>query len=244
MADDVFFEGELKGEELLKLMHELRADRSNEKMLGVLKCAAASDFLVPVDVKDGKFSFHAVGDNKGRRFIVVYGDSGSFKTLEKDEHQKCVRASFEDVMQTVLEPSLNLDGMIINPGASEVIFGKELLQSINGQMSPQDDGVDMQVLDAANFPPRMKGLVEGFAREEKRLKKVWVRILKSTETEELKWLIVLSLDVEGDERDYIIDTFSRYITPCLEGVESVVTGDDKDWVQDAIKDTEPFYERT
>ena len=87
MEQDLFFNEELRNDELLKLMHEMRSEKTSEKMLEVLKLAAVSAFIVPVDVTpEGRYRFHAVGDRNGRRFAVAYSDTGSFITLEKDEN--------------------------------------------------------------------------------------------------------------------------------------------------------------
>ena len=100
MNQDIFIHEEIRNDELLKLMHDMRQERTTEKMLEVLKLAAASPFIVPVDVKpDGGFSFHAVGDNKGRRFIVAYSDTGSFMTSEK-RFISTVRSSSEPLSMT------------------------------------------------------------------------------------------------------------------------------------------------
>ena len=49
MGQDIFIHEEIRNDELLKLMHEMRQERTSEKMLEVLKLAAASSFIVPVD---------------------------------------------------------------------------------------------------------------------------------------------------------------------------------------------------
>ena len=248
MGQDIFIHEEIRNDELLKLMHEMRQERTSEKMLEVLKLAAASSFIVPVDATaDGKFSFHAVGDNKGRRFVVAYADTGSFMTSEKSEDPKGVKASFEDLMAVVTEASLRLDGVIINPGAAEVIFGKELIESIKGQMAPSDDAeqtVDMHVAEPSEYPSGLKDMLKQFALDETRVSKVWVRLLTTADGSTMRWLIGVETSAQGDERQYIFDTLKRFITPTLGNVESIVASSDEDFVKQAIKDVKPFYERT
>ena len=247
MSEDIFIHEEIRNDELLKLMHEMRQDRTSEKMLEVLKLAAASAFIVPVDTSaDGRFSFHAVGDNKGRRFIVAYADSGSFATAEKDENQKGVKASFEDLMDVVTKESLRLDGMIINPGAAEVIFGKDLINSIKGQMAPAEgeDTLDMHVAEPSEYPPKLKEMIAEFAKDEASISKVYVRLLVTPDKQVMKWLIGVETSKEGEQKKYILDTISRFLTPYLQGVEPIAAGTDEDFVKQAIKDAEPFYDRT
>ena len=248
MEQDLFITEEIRNDELLKLMHEMRKERTSEKMLEVLKLAAASAFIVPVDASpDGRFSFHAVGDNKGRRFIVAYADTGSFMTSEKSEDPKGVKASFEDLMDVVTQESLRLDGVIINPGAAEVIFGKELIESIKGQMAPaggEENTLDMQVATPAEYPSRLKEMIEQFAKDEARISKVWVKLLVTPDGNTMRWLLGVEAQAQGDELNYLLDTFKRFITPYLNNIEPVVASSDEDFVQQAVKDAEPFYART
>lgn len=246
MSDDIFIHEQIRNDELLKLMHEMRQERTQEKMLEVLKLAAASSFIVPVDMKEnGGFSFHAVGDKKGRRFVVAYADSGSFETSETNEDQKGVKASFEDLMEVVLSEPLRLDGMIINPGAAEVIFGKELINSIKGQMNNDAEGtVDMQVHTPSEYPPDLKPMIAEFCRDESKISKVYVKLLATSDRKTVKWLIGIEAGAEGEERKYLFDTFARFIRPALQGTDVIVAGTDEDYVKQAVGDAEPFYERT
>ncbi len=245
MTDDIFIKEEIRNDELLKLMHEMRQDRTSEKMLEVLKLAAASSFIVPVDSSaSGKFSFHAVGDNKGRRFVVAYSDTGSFVASEKNENQKGVKASFEDLMEVVLQDSLRLDGVIINPGAAEVIFGKELINSIKEQMAPADDAVEMRVVEPKEYPPKLKEMIAEFCKDESRISKVYVRLLTSKDDKTMKWLLGVETSAEGEERKYLFDTFSRFMTPYLLGVDPITASVEEEFVKQAIKDASPFYAGT
>jgi len=247
MEQDLFIHEEIRNDELLKLMHEMRQERTSEKMLEVLKLAAASAFIVPVDATaDGRFSFHAVGDNKGRRFVVAYADSGSFMTSEKSEEPKGVKASFEDLMDVVTQESLRLDGVIINPGAAEVIFGKELIESIKGQMAPseEENTLDMQVATPAEYPPKLKEMIEQFAMDEARISKVWVKLLVTPDGNTMRWLLGVEANAEGEELNYLLDTLKRFVTPYLQNIEPVVASSQEDFVKQAIKDAEPFYART
>ena len=247
MDQDIFIHEEIRNDELLKLMHDMRQERTAEKMLEVLKLAAASPFIVPVDVKPGGgFSFHAVGDNKGRRFIVAYSDTGSFMTSEKSEDPKGVKSSFEDLMEVVTAEELRLDGVIINPGASEVIFGKELIESIKGQMAPQEEKqtLEMHAATPSEYPPKLKEMIGEFCRDEDRISKVFVRLLVTPDGNTMRWLLGVETSSQGEERQYILDTFKRFITPYLQNIEPIVSSTDEDFVKQAVKDATAFYERT
>lgn len=243
MAEDIFIHEEIRNDELLKLMHEMRAERTPEKMLEVLKKAASSVFIVPVDVSgSGRISFHAVGDSNGRRFIVAYADTGSFITGSKSEDPKGVKSSFEDLMAAATEERLRLDGVIINPGAAEVILGRELLSQIKGQMSDPDT-VDMLPAEPSEYPPMLKKMIGEFAKDEPGIRRVWVRLLVTPDGKTMRWLLGVESDLSGEERKYMLDKFSNFIKPYLQNVEPITADSGEDFVKQAVKDTEPFYER-
>jgi len=244
MNEDIFIHEEIKNDELLRLMHEMRQERTSEKMLEVLKLAAASTFIVPVDSSpDGRFSFHAVGDNKGRRFAVAYSDTGSFTTSEQQEDQKGVKASFEDLMELVLQDKLKLDGVIINPGASEVIFGKELINSIKEQMTGTDT-VNMRVAEPSEYPAGIKELISSYCKDEPSVDKVYMRLLTTEDAKNMKWLFGIDTKLTGESRQYLFDTFKHFITPHLQNIEPIVASVEEDFVKQAVKDSKAFYERS
>jgi hypothetical protein len=166
-------------------------------------------------------------------------------TSEKSEEPKGVKASFEDLMDVVTQESLRLDGVIINPGAAEVIFGKELIESIKGQMTPpEEDTLDMQAATPAEYPPKLKEMIEQFAADEARISRVWVKLLVTPDGNTMRWLLGVEASCEGEELSYLLDTFKRFITPYLNNIEPVVASSQEDFVRQAVKDAEPFYART
>ena len=136
---DIFFDGELHNDKLKELMGKMHKMKSEQLMLDVLSEAARARFLVPVSGEVGSMSFHAISDEQARRFLAVYSETSDFEQNKKDDSVKAVEASFEDVMEAVLADDLRLDGMVVNPGSDEVIFGRDMLKMIADQMhSPAD----------------------------------------------------------------------------------------------------------
>ena len=62
----------IENEKLVRLLGKIRSDNSEENMIALLKEAAVSTFLVPVDGSDGNYSFHAVSGKDGQKYMVVY----------------------------------------------------------------------------------------------------------------------------------------------------------------------------
>ena len=92
-------------------------------------------------MKDGRYSLNSVADSKGRRFVIAFSDTASFEIGKKDDDQQAVLSSFEDLISVSLDPAFGLSGLIINPGAEEVMFGSELLKMIDDQMKGGAGGV-------------------------------------------------------------------------------------------------------
>ena len=115
-------------------MKKMRREKTPDSMTDVLLKVAAARLLVPVDVKDGRYSLNSVADSKGRRFVIAFSDTASFEIGKKDDDQQAVLSSFEDLISVSLDPAFGLSGLIINPGAEEVMFGSELLKMIDDQM--------------------------------------------------------------------------------------------------------------
>lgn len=239
MEEDIFLKKEIRNDRLLTLMKKMRLEKTEESMLEVLKEAAGATFVVPVNEVDGHYSFHAVKDSKGRRFVVAFSDTGSFEVTKTDEETKAVSSSFEDLMETVLEPRFALDGVIVNPGSQEVLFGKEMLSMIKQQMSAGDS--DFRVGAPDKYPDGMLTKVRDFCEDDGRIDELWIRLFESGDKDASGWLFVISTKVEGDQREYLYDTFKRFIRPYCDGLETVVADKGDEWVKDAIRDVEPFY---
>ena len=77
----------IENERLVELLGSIRQDSSEENMIAVLKEAAVSKFLVPVDGSEGSYSFHAVSDSKGLKYMVVYCDSDSFEVAFENKKE-------------------------------------------------------------------------------------------------------------------------------------------------------------
>ena len=61
----------IENTELVELLGKIREDNGEENMIALLKVAAASKFIVPVDGDEGNYSFHAVSDKNGLKYMVV-----------------------------------------------------------------------------------------------------------------------------------------------------------------------------
>ena len=95
---------------LVELLGKIREDNSEENMIALLKEAASSRFIVPVDGDEGSYSFHAVSDKNGLKYMVVYSDTDSFEVAFQDKYkdQKGVAAGFGDLIEVVMTDKMGL----------------------------------------------------------------------------------------------------------------------------------------
>ena len=164
----------IENEKLVELLGSIRQDSSEENMIAVLKEAAVAKFLVPVDGTDGNYSFHAVSDSKGLKYMVVYCDSDSFEVAfeNKKEPQNGVVAGFADLIDVVMAPKMDLSGFVINPGSEQVLFGKDMLKMIAAQMGIGGDGT-AKVGEPDRYPPELKKALEGYLLIEPTVSDIW-----------------------------------------------------------------------
>ncbi len=251
MDDVAFLDSPISNPEIVKLMKRVREKQSSENMIALLKASAEADFVVPVSVTNGRYGFHAVKDKKDRKFLVAYTDSIRFETaqVERGDYFKAIKASFADLMETVMTPKMQLDGFILNPGGGEVLFGKEMLSMIYKQMKGENDGSEevgskgMRIGDSDKFPPKFSEMMTEFSRQDGRIKRVCVKLAEMMGSGDLNWLLIIESDSEGEERKYLYETFGRFMRSYADGLGVMCVDINDDLVKDNVKDLKTFWER-
>ena len=234
----------IENEKLVKLLGSIRQDNSEENMIAVLKEAAVSKFLVPVDGTEGDYRFHAVSDSKGLKYMVVYCDSDSFEVAfeNKDKPQNGVVAGFADLIDVVMTPKMDLSGFVINPGSEEVLFGKEMLKMIAAQMGIGGDGT-AKVGEPDRYPPELKKALNGYLQIEPTVSRIWVRLMRENGTDRLIWLIVADAEGEGEPLKYLLDNLRKYCLPYLDNMDAMVVSSNEDFARKVIEGVKPFVMR-
>ena len=229
----------IENERLVELLGSIRQDSSEENMIAVLKEAAVSKFLVPVDGTDGNYSFHAVSDSKGLKYMVVYCDSDSFEVAfeDKKEPQNGVVAGFADLIDVVMAPKMGLSGFVINPGSEEVLFGKDMLKMIAAQMGIGGDGT-AKVGEPDKYPPELKKALMGYLQIEPTVSDIW-----ENGTDRLIWLIIANAEGEGEPLKYTLENLRKYCLPYLDNMDAMVVSDKEDFAKQVIEGVKPFVTR-
>lgn len=234
----------IENEKLVELMGRIREDSSEENMIAVLKEAAVSRFIVPVDGSEGDYRFHAVSDSKGLKYMVVYCDTDSFEVAfeNKKEPQNGVLAGFADLIDVVMAHKMGLSGFVINPGSEEVLFGHDMLKMIAAQMGIGGDGT-AKVGEPDRYPPELKKALEGYLLIEPTVSDIWVRLMRENGTDRLVWLIVVSAEGEGEPLRYTLDNLRKYCLPYLDNMDAMVVSDREDFAKQVINGVKPFVTR-
>ena len=244
MSDDSNKIERIENEKLVELMGKIRQDPSEENMIAVLKEAAVAKFLVPVDGTEGNYSFHAMSDSKGLKYMVVYSDSDSFEVAfeDKKEPQNGVIAGFADLIDVVMAPKMDLSGFVINPGSEQVLFGKDMLKMIAAQMGIGGDGT-AKVGEPDKYPPELKKALEGYLQIEPTVSSIWVRLMRENGTDRLIWLIVADAEGDGEPLKYTLDNLRKYSLPYLDNMDAMVVSSREDFAQKVIAGVKPFVTR-
>ncbi|MBR4429737.1 MAG: enhanced serine sensitivity protein SseB C-terminal domain-containing protein [Clostridiales bacterium] len=244
MSDDSNKIERIENEKLVELMGKIRQDPSEENMIAVLKEAAVAKFLVPVDGTEGNYSFHAMSDSKGLKYMVVYSDSDSFEVAfeDKKEPQNGVIAGFADLIDVVMAPKMDLSGFVINPGSEQVLFGKDMLKMIAAQMGIGGDGT-AKVGEPDKYPPELKKALEGYLQIEPTVSSLWVRLMRENGTDRLIWLIVADAEGDGEPLKYTLENLRKYSLPYLDNMDAMVVSSKEDFAQKVIAGVKPFVTR-
>ncbi len=231
----------IENKALVEIMGKVRESGTEQNMIELLKQVAGATLLVPVDGDEGSYSFHAVADKDGRKYMAVYSDSDSYEVAfeNKPYKQKGVTAGLADILDVVMAPKMGLDGFVINPGVENILFGKDMLKLIAQQMDIGGDDT-AKVGEPDHYPPELKDKLEEYLLDNTQVSSVWVRLLKENHTEVLRWMIICETDLEGNELQYQMDTLKKFVRPYLDGLDAIVVSSKEDFSKQVIKGIKPF----
>lgn len=233
----------IENEGLVKLLGKIRSDNSEENMIALLKEAAAARFIVPVYGTEGNYSFHAVSDKNGLKYMVVYSDSDSFEVAFEGDYKKQqgVAAGFGDLIEVVMTDKMGLSGFVINPGVEEVLFGKDMVKLIAQQMGIGGDGT-AKVGEPDKYPPKLHDALTEYLKIEPSVSKIWVRLMRENGTDRISWLIIAETSSEGEQLKYMLDNMRKYSLPYLDNMDAYCASSKEEFASKVISGVKPFCE--
>ena len=233
----------IENKELVELLGKVREDNSEKNMIALLKAAAGARFIVPVDGTEGSYSFHAVSDKNGLKYMVCYSDTDSFEVAFEDKYKKQqgVMAGFGDLVEVVMTDKMGLSGFVINPGVEEVLFGKDMIKLIAQQMGIGGDGA-AKVGEPDKYPPELHGALTDFLKIEPSVSRVWVRLMRENGTDRISWLIIAETSLEGEMLKYLLDNMRKYCLPYLDNMDAYCASSKEEFASKVIAGVKPFVE--
>ena len=242
MSDNVSHEFErIENTELVELLGKIRENNSEDNMIALLKASAAARFIVPVDGDEGNYSFHAVSDKNGLKYMVVYSDSDSFEVAFQDKYkkQKGVAAGFGDLIEVVMTEKMGLSGFVINPGVEEVLFGKDMVKLIAQHMGIGGDGT-VKVGEPDKYPPELHEALTDYLKIEPSVSRIWVRLMRENGTDRISWLIIAETSLEGESLKYMLDNMRKYCLPYLDNMDAYCASSKEEFASKVINGVKPF----
>ena len=233
----------IENKELVELLGKVREDNSEKNMIALLKAAAGARFIVPVDGTEGSYSFHAVSDKNGLKYMVCYSDTDSFEVAFEDKYKKQqgVMAGFGDLVEVVMTDKMGLSGFVINPGVEEVLFGKDMIKLIAQQMGIGGDGT-AKVGEPDKYPPELHGALTDFLKIEPSVSKIWVRLMRENGTDRISWLIIAETSLDGEPLKYMRGNMRKYCLPYLDNMDAYCASSKEEFASKVIAGVKPFVE--
>lgn len=138
---------DLKNENLVKLMNELKQNENPKTQGAFVEAAVKATYFAPVDVldsegnpiegdgkmqvpKDAKFSFKLIKNTEGQSFFPVFTDINEFQKWNKDEKIKTIVVNFPQMASLSLKKTDEKIGIAVNPLSQNLIFSQDLIVNL------------------------------------------------------------------------------------------------------------------
>lgn len=268
MAENIF--PDLKNEELVAAMNALREKENSETQNKFIGAAIKAKYFAPVDVlnsdgtpvtgsgkmeipKDAKFNFRMLINAKGEKFFPLFTDIQEFQKWNKAEQIKSIVVVFPQMADLVSKkPETN--GFVINPMSQNLIFTKEILDSIlknireNMMKQPAnapaaENGEKNQMTlffgKPTNIPDSVIASLSKNLAKNPEVKTAYFLMMKQNEQEH--YLFVLDIDADAEKSKKIADSLCATARLFLSKFPVIAASIKSPIGQNADKVTEPFY---
>ena len=247
-------QGEIKNPEFLEAMKKVREDNSEANMLEVLTHAVKAKFILPVDgdVND-KLRFHAVSGKDGKIYQVVYSDTMSFNMAFINKKQNGMVAGFMDLADMVLAENSKINGFVINPGTTELLFGEDMVRTIIEQLEKEGVNVkraaeiakeeapkpaSVKVGDPQRMPDGLGNAVIDFGAKHDEVFRVFVQLLQRDGNDKLEWLFIVD---HAGKTDEMFKALGESVGPFLDGLNMVMIDMGDDLAEKVTEGKVPVY---
>lgn len=264
MAENIF--PNLENENLVAAMKALKEKEVPETQNAFLSEAVKSKYFAPVDVldangtpiagsgkvqipKDGKFNFKLIKNQKGEQFFPLFTDITEYQKWSKDSQVKTMVVTFPQMAQLVNKKADEIRGFVINPLNENLIFPKELLDSIFEHAkkkvaeaaAAQNAAPEVETLlgKTTNIPDSVLNSLKKNLAKHKEVKTAYFIMMKQMEQEH--YLFVVDIDADDEKKKKIADSLCASAKLFLTRFPIIVAGMDTKLGEAAPKVDKPFY---
>jgi len=267
MAENIF--PNLENEKLVSAMAALKENETPETQNAFLSAAAGAKYFTPVEVMDSegkliegsgklevpqgaKFNFKLIKNQKGEAFFPIFTDIAEFQKWNKEAQIRTIVVTFPQMAQLVSKKNDEVKGFVINPLNENLIFPKELLDSIleharkkvaeavkseQGQEAPQN--VTTYLGKPTNIPDAVINSLKKSLAKHSEVKLAYFLMMKQMEHEH--YLFVLDIDADSDKKKKIADSFCNAAKLFLTRFPILVAEFNSPLGEKAPEVDEPFY---
>lgn len=152
---------DLKNEELVKAMDELKQNENPQTQGAFVAAAVKATYFAPVDVldndgnpiegdgkmqvpKDAKFSFKLIKNTEGQSYFPVFTDINEFQKWNKEEKIKTIVVSFYQIASLSFKKAEENIGIAVNPMSQNLVFSQDLIKNLIKHLQAQQAARDAE----------------------------------------------------------------------------------------------------
>lgn len=262
---------ELKNDELIKAMNELKANENPQTQGNFVAEAVKATYFAPVDVldsegnplegdgkmqvpKDSKFSFKLIKNTEGQSYFPVFTDINEYQKWNKDEKIKTIVVSFYQMASLSIKKADEKIGIAINPMSHNLVFSPELIVNLVSHFQKQQaareenaaskDGkreVQFFFGTPKNIPD---SVIESFRKTLSRIPEinaVYFVMMKQEEREH--YMFIFDTELSAEEEKKTADKFCASARLVLTKFPVIAASLKSPLGEHAPKITEPFYKK-
>ncbi len=268
MAENIF--PDLKNETLIEAMNAIKANETSETQQAFVKAAVESKYFAPVDVMDSegkliegsgkmeipqgaKFNFKLIANSKGEQYFPLFTDIAEFQKWSKTEQVRTIVVTFPQMAGLVDKRADVTKGFVINPMSQNLVFPKELLDSMfkfaqekiakakaeQAEKAAEGQKITFMFGKPVNIPDSVIASLKKSLKKFAEVKTAYFVMMKQGVQEH--YMFTLDIDADEERSRKIADSFMASAKLFLTKFPIVITALGSELGQNAPKVGEPFY---
>lgn len=247
---------------LEQVIADLKEGSTNEKQMRLTAELKKAKLLSPCDfdveikpeqvgtiqnANPSQIKFYLINTNDGKTFFPVFTNIENAKKVNfgKDIKPKQVVREIKDYDALLKDPNGKAEGVIINPGADNIVIPKTMIALIAGTLqapkpvAPKNVApLNVHYVEPTVYPTKMAMCVYDRAEETNEIEKVWLKQKVVGNSGSFVFVVESS---QHEER--ILNAIREVAVPNSKNVPIDVVFADEKVLKDIVKDSTPLYDR-